>query len=514
MKKIGNSIIHKLLIIQLILFFAGGCTYPRLSQDHYESALFYAMPEGGLRLYYLDSNKAITLTEEKDYYPYFDVKTQLVSFIRLLPNEEKEGIVSYSAKMMLMSVRSKKPQFISDIPLYNTSPSLPDQLFYLDGGKILLIQNEQRIRMIEVKTGKQIEENLIPYLPELNQYSQDGKTWYIRIRHGKHASFFKSDNNLYPHQYHDTILCLQADGKMTPCLSIPKDRIYQDYIDGFSFCQSQKILAIGNTGTIELRNEANQMIQSFPGKHPFFCKTDRADFALNHFPFYKVQAFVEFQDQYVFGTLHWAGRMKKGTQDLQLFTDSELSLTSRVSDDTTNLFDHISVIRNTETPPLLVLTSIKDTEKEASASNIMALTAIPDQLLILSLQNKTWTPLLQLGEKISLLMEWKNLDIDDTDELLLQYSASSFTCEGRFQSAGRTLLWVDVYKYHPDTRQLLNDSALYPAVYSDLLKKLEPFYDRALTAIRLKDPILCQDDLDRLQQIIQEAKTYVTRGRG
>jgi hypothetical protein len=111
-------------------------------------------------------------------------------------------------------------------------------------------------------------------------------------------------------------------------------------------------------------------------------------------------------------------------------------------------------------------------------------------------------------------MEWKNLDIDDTDELLLQYSASSFTCEGRFQSAGRTLLWVDVYKYHPETRQLLNDSALYPAVYSDLLKKLEPLYDRALTAIRLKDPILCQDDLDRLQQIIQEAKTYVTRGRG
>ena len=213
------------------------------------------------------------------------------------------------------------------------------------------------------------------------------------------------------------------------------------------------------------------------------------------------------------GSLHWAGRILKHTQDLQLFTDQELSLSSRDNIDPTNLFDHISVFRVVKNPPLLILTSVKDTEQEASASNVMALEAVPDQLIALRLDQQLWTPLLQLGEKIGLLMEWKDLDQDKTEELLIQYAASNFKCEGRFQSAGRTLIWTDVYRYHDDIHQYINDSALYPAIYSALLKKLEPLYERALTAIRLKDPLLCQEDLDKLEQLIEEAKTYVSRGR-
>lgn len=513
MKVVVNSIIHKLLIIQFVLFFAVGCFHPKLSSNKLESMLFYAKPEGGLCLYDVTNQKNTVLTEEKDYYPYLEPETQMVFFIRLVQDQEKSETVSFSAKIMQMNVNTKNIRTLSKIVSYKTTPSLSDQLFFLDQGKILLIQNDQRIQMVETKTGKPIPENLIPYLPELNQYSGDGKTWYIRIRQGKHPSFYKSEKNLIPHPYYDSILSLQEDGSFAPIVTISKDRIYQDYIDGYTYSQSQSLLAIGHSGKIEIRNQENQIIHEFPGKHPFFMKTTMLESSLNQFPFYKVQAFTEFQTYSVFGSLHWVGKMLKGTQDLQLFTDQELSLSSRDNKDPTNLFDHVSVFRVVQNPPLLIITSVKDTEKEASASNVMALAAVPDQLLVLRLDQLVWTPLLQLGEKIGLLMEWKNLDQDKTEELMIQYSASNFKCEGRFQSAGRSLIWIDVYRYHEDIRQYIDDSSQFPEIYVTLLKQLEPFHERALTAIRLKDPLLCQDDLDKLEQLIKEAKTYVSQGR-
>ncbi|MCE5222631.1 hypothetical protein LLG10_00355 [bacterium] len=512
MKKVV-SIIHKLLIIQLVMFCAVGCIPSDQSAKQLDSMLLYAMPDGGLRIFNVQNKETISLTEEKDYFPHLEPTSQMVFFIRLFLNEEKGETISYSAKIMQMNLNSKRIRTLSTIASYKTTPSLSDQLFFLNEGKILLIQNDQRIRMVDTKTGKPIPENLAPYLPELNQCSEDGKAWYIRIRQGKYPSFYKTEENLLPHQYFDSILRYQENGTMTPCLTIPKDRIYQDYIDGYAYSQSHSLLAIGYSGKIQIRDAGNQIVDEFPGKHPYFIKTSLPESSLNKFPLYKIQAFAEFQSYFIVGSLHWAGRIRKHTQDLQLFTDQELSLSSRDNIDPTNLFDHISVFRVVKNPPLLILTSVKDTEQEASASNVMALEAVPDQLIVLRLDQELWIPLLQLGEKIGLLMEWKDLDQDKTEELLIQYSASNFKCEGRFQSAGRTLIWTDVYRYHDDIQQYINDSSLYPAIYSALLKKLEPLYERALTAIRLKDPLLCQEDLDKLEQLIEEAKTYVSQGR-
>ena len=502
------SIILGLLIIQLAILPLSGCFKPKYSDKQLDGMLFYAEPEGGISFFQVDEKKSESLTEEKDYYPYLDAKSQTLYFIRLQQNPEKNNIVTYSAKSMRMNLTSGNIRAMAVIDSYKTTPSLPDQIFFINEGRQLFIQNDQRIQFYDTQTGKSIQENLPPYLAELNQYNEKEDNWYIRIRQSKHPSFYKTEVNLFPHDYFDAIVEFDENGIITPLLTIPKEKLYSEYIDGYSFSQASSLLAVGYSGNIQLLDETHQVIHTFPGKHPYFKKSMLSKSAMSQFPFYKIQAFVDFQSYYVFGSLHWAGRIRKGTLELQLFTDQELSLTSREPLDTSNLFEHISVMRLVKNPSLLIITSVKDTEKQASVNNIMALESIPDQLLLISLENEQWTSLMQFGEKIGLLLEWKNLDLEDQEELIVRYSASTFKCEGRFQSTGRSLVWTDVYRYHEDIRQYINDSALFPSIYKDLLLVLEPLQERALTAIRLKDPILCQDDLDKLSQLIQEAKSY------
>lgn len=502
------SIILCLFIIQFALLPLSGCSKSKYSDEQLDEMLFYAEQEGGIRFFQLNEKKSEILTEEKDYYPYLDADSQTLFFIRLQENEEKNNVITFSAKMMKMNLNSGSIRTMATIESYKTTPSLSDQIFFLNGGRQIFIQNDQRIQFYDTQSGKPIPENLLPYFVELNQYNTDETKWFIRIRHAKHPSFYKTEENLIPHDYFDSIVEFDENGVMTPIQTIPKEKLYTDFIDGYSYSQAHSLLAIGYSGTIQLYDEKHQVIHEFPGKHPYFKKTKLSKLTMSQFPFYKIQAFAEFQSYYILGSLHWAGRIEKGNRLFQLFTDQELALTSREMLDSSNLFEHFSVIRIVKNPPLLILTSVKDTEKQASVSNIMALESIPDQLLLLSLENEQWISLMQFGEKIGLLLEWKDLDQDKSDELIVRYSASTFSCEGRFQSTGRSLVWVDVYKYHEDIRQYINDSALFPNVYQDLLKVLEPLHERALTAIRLKDPILCQDDLDKLKQLIEEAKTY------
>jgi hypothetical protein len=71
MKKVV-SIIHKLLIIQLVMFCAVGCIPSNQSTKQLDSMLLYAMPDGGLRIFQVQNKETISLTEEKDYFPHLE----------------------------------------------------------------------------------------------------------------------------------------------------------------------------------------------------------------------------------------------------------------------------------------------------------------------------------------------------------------------------------------------------------------------------------------------------------
>ncbi len=92
---------------------------------------------------------------------------------------------------------------------------------------------------------------------------------------------------------------------------------------------------------------------------------------------------------------------------------------------------------------------------------------------------------------------------------MVQYAASNFKCEERFKIAGRALIWKDVYALSEKNEYEIANGR-FPSIYEELLRQLEPLYSNALAAKRLKQPILCDDDLDKLSQLIRDAKQIVS----
>ena len=245
----------------------------------------------------------------------------------------------------------------------------------------------------------------------------------------------------------------------------------------------------------------------FPGIHPFCYKTSPPDQEYLKFPWFQCSFLIQNDERVIIGEQNRVSLLDKKKKQLLLFTKDLLQITNS-SNDSYYLFDHLDWLSFSKDKSSVLCISSKNIDELAGPDRIVDLSKSPDLVLMFTWKNEIITKQFEMNGKKDFTLDIKDIDNDGQNEIINQYSASSFLCEERFQAAGRSLIWIDIFRMKKDgIYEMANQ--YYPEVYSDLLKKLEPYHQRALTASRLREPILCDDDLRKLETLIREARIII-----
>jgi hypothetical protein len=512
--------------ILISTFFLGSCKnkqFPAFSNDQ---ILLFAKPEGGIGLYNFPTKQKYTLTTNKDYFPHLAPDKKTVYFIRVGSSETNQGIAKNPnnakqilsntinkktnrwAEIVTFNLETEKEQKISTIPLYDPGTDPKDLVRFVDQNKkIIVFSHFYPIRMFEVSSGKMISENPSPYFAECNVESNN-QSFFVHVRQLPKKDFIISFDQLEIPDYSDSLLEVSTNGNLIEIRKSEKEQINKKYFNGFTYYVKDSEFIYSYDHELYSRSTNGEERLLFAGMHPFCYSNKELTKEVLKFPWFQCSFLLQDTEKIILGEQNRLSLLDKKKKQLFMFSKEMLQLSNN-DPDPLYLYDHLEWLSFTKNKSAILLISSKKIDEKAGPDRIVDLSKRPDLVLLLKWENEKFQKLYEMNEKKDFTLDFKDLDNDGLNEIINHYSASNFLCEERFQAAGRSLLWIDIYHTRKDgTYEVANQN--YPAIYIDLLKKLKPYYQRALSATRLKEPILCEDDLKKLETLVREAE-IITR---
>jgi hypothetical protein len=525
MKKIHIIVLLVTLIFVGSLFFSS-CKKNQFPSFTLNQILLYAKPEGGISLFDFPSNQIYSLTKNKDYFPHLSIDNQLVYFIRVMSKESSQPVTrnSNDPKQIIADSLSKKvnrwadiytlnlvtntERKISSLPLYDPGIDPKDLVKFVDQfKKIIVFSNFYPIQMFDVNSGKIISEDPSPYFAECNVQSND-QSFFVHVRQIPKKDFIVSFDQLQTPDYSDSLLEASPEGMVKEIRNLGKDQIYKKYFYGFTFYPIESKFIYSYDHEIFVRNEKGDENLLFSGVHPFCFQNQSTNKEYLAFPWFQCSFLLQDKEKVVIGEQNRLSLLDKKKKFLFIFTKEMLQITNS-SSDPYYLFDHLEWLSFTKNKSSILLISSSKIDKTAGPDRIVDLSKNPDLILLLRWENEKFIKLFEMNQKKDFTFDFKDLDKDGQNEIINQYSASNFICEERFQAAGRSLVWIDIFHIKKDGTYVISNQ-MFPDIYKELLNKLKPYYQRAINATRLKEPILCEDDLKKLETLIREAE-IITR---
>jgi len=527
---------HKVVcFLCIILVFVGffmleSCNNISLPAFQGDQILLFAKPEGGIAVYDFSRNKTFSITKNKDYYPHFVSSSQMIYFIRIIQKETGNTInqtknipklnipatmstkINRTFEIRSYDLKRNIDKKISSVLLYDPGSDPRDFFKFVDQEKKLLIFSYFAPAILfEVKSGKVLQEDLSVYFPECNEYKADGSKIFLHVRQIPNNGFLKSTDQIESSPYYDGLYELSNNGRINKIKEsgidkeTGKSNIYKKYFFGFSYNQFKDQLVFSYDHEIFLRMENREERILFQGVHPSFVKQSLLTNQNIMFPFFHCSYLLQNKESLIFGNANRLSIYDLKTNQLHHITTTLLELMEKNPGDPLYLFDHLEWISFTKNPRSILVISSKKMDKSAGPSNIVAINKNPDYILLFQWENGVFTKQFQMIDKTDFKFEFTDLNSDGKNEILVQYSASDFGCEERFQAAGRSIIWKDVFMLNPkNIYEIANNK--FPSIYKDWLETMRPFYNRALTAKRLKEPIICDEDLKILERLIREAE--------
>jgi hypothetical protein len=522
----NKQILTYLVTVFLAISFSMvSCKKNRLPTFSADQILLYAKKEGGIYLYRFLNQQYYQLTFGKDYYPQLDQNNKTIYFIRVASNEFNQQVVqdNKNTKQILTDTVNKKTSRwaeiysyridvekeikIASVPLYDPGTDPKDLVRFVDNfQKLIVFSNYYPIRMFDTKSGKMISDDPSQYFSECNIESND-QTFFVHIRQLPRKDYIASFDELENPEYTDAIFEASANGSLIKIRESQKDQINKQYFYGFTYYPMDSSFIYSYNHELFIREKNGKEKLLFPGIHPFCYVQKNVQNDFLKFPWFQCSFLVQDENKILIGEQNRLSLIDKRQKKLIVLTKEMLQLSNNTSDPY-YLFDHLDWLGFSKNRSSILLISSKKIDEKTGPDRIVDLSKNPDLILLLSWDNEKLVKLFEMNEKKDFSFDLKDIDKDGKNEIINRYSASNFICEERFQAAGRSLLWIDVYHQKKDgTYEIANQS--YPEIYKDLLGKLKPFYQRALTATRMKEAILCKDDLDKLANLVREAEIIV-----
>lgn len=521
-KQILGYIVTVLLVTS---FFLVSCKKNQLPTFSADQILLYAKEGGGICLYSFPNQQSYPLTFGKDYFPHLSPDNKTIYFIRVASNEINQQPVqnNKNTKQILTDTVNKKinrwaeiytfrldiekEAKIASIPLYDPGTDPKDLVRFVDTyQKLIVFSNYYPIRIFEVKSGKMITEDPSLYFTECNIESND-QTFFVHIRQLPKKDYITSFDELENTQYSDAIVEVSTQGNLTTIRDSQKDQINKKYFYGFTYYPMESSFIYSYNHELYIREKNGKEKLLFPGMHPFCTARKNLQIDFLKFPWFQCCFLLQDDNKILIGEQNRLSLIDKKQKKLTVLTKEMLHISNNVSDPY-YLFDHLDWLGFTKNRSSILLISSKKIDEKTGPDRIVDLSKNPDLILLLAWDNGKFVKLFEMNEKKDFSFDLKDLDKDGKNEIINRYSASNFLCEERFQAAGRSLLWIDVYhQKNEGTYEIANQN--YPEIYKDLLGKLKPFYQRALTATRMKEAILCKDDLDKLANLVREAEIII-----
>ena len=503
-----------------IVLLSSSCKKTAEVAPSFEKSLFYASPEGGIALFDFSLNKEIKLTKQLDYYPTPLNDNETILFLRLKEvftgsgKDRKSKIETY---IYSYNIRLNREKQIIKLKNFSPSRDLKDDCYFVKNGEYLLVLSYSRpYELISVKTGEIVNLNILDFMNDCNQYDSVGENLYIRVRQNPHKSLFKNPQYIENTPSLEALMKLDKDFKMVKLLEIPKEKMFTSTIYGYSFSQNLNFLAYSIDKEIYFLEENNSKILT-KGVHPAFLKKNIIVKEGFKFPFSNLNYIYHVknprEENTLFCAKNYLSIFNSSNKDFRILTyDDVIFSTSYKENDKAYLFSKLAYIGKLSINNLFILITYKESDPTAGPENILSISESPDMVILFSLENGKFIKKLDIGGRESLEIDFKDLNGDGSIEIIVQYAASNFKCEERFKIAGRALIWKDVYSISEKGDYEQADGK-FPEIYEELLKQLEPLYSNAVAAKRLKQPILCDDDLNTLEQLIRNAKAIIYYNR-
>lgn len=502
--------------VSLFLVFSTSSCYRVREIPSFEKSLFYALPGGGIALYDFSVNKEIKLTNGLDYYPAPLRDGETILFLRFKEvfvgkGENKKSkietyIYSYNARL-------NRERQIVKLKDFSPGRDLKDDCYFVGDGKYLLaLSYAHQYELISVETGESVNLSILDFMHECNQYDLSGEDLYLRVRQYPRKEIFKNPEYLESPSSFEALILLDNEFNMTKLFEIPKDKMFSSTIYGFTLSQELNILAFSVDKEICLI-EGNKVKKLTSGVHPTFLKKNVIDKPIFNFPFsnlsFVFSAKTSKEENILFCAKNYLSKVDLSKKSFHLLTSEDAILGTTYKEyDKAYLFSDLAFIGKLSTDDLFILVSYKEGDPTAGPENILSVNESPDMVILFSFLGSKFVKKADIYGGQSMEIEFKDLNGDSSFEIIVQYAASNFSCEEKFKVAGRALVWKDIYSIS-ETGEYKLANGEFPAIYEELLKQLEPLYSNALAAKRLKQPILCDDDLKTLEQLIRDAKAIV-----
>jgi hypothetical protein len=503
-----------------IVLISSSCKKTTEAVPSFEKSLFYALPEGGIALYDFSLNKEIKLTNKLDYYPTPLNDNETILFLRLkevFTGSGKDRKSKMETYVCSYNVRLNREKQIIKLKNFSPGRDLKDDCYFVKNGEYLLVLSYSRpYELISVKTGESVNLNILDFMNDCNQYDSTGDNLYIRVRQNPQKSLFKNPQYIENTPSYEALIKLSKEFQMVKLFEIPKEKMFTSTIYGFSFSQNLNFLAYSIDKEIYLL-EGNNSKRLTMGVHPAFLKKKIVDKPEFKFPFFNLsyiyRAKTSKEENILFCAKNYLSIFNSSKKDFRILTYDDVILsTSYKENDKAYLFSKLTYIGKLATKDLFISVTYKEGDPTAGPENILSISDSPDTVVLFSFENGKLIKKLDIGGRESLEIEFKDLNGDGSIEIIVQYAASNFKCEERFKIAGRALVWKDIYSLSEKGEYEQADGK-FPEVYKELLKQLEPLYSNAMAAKRLKQPILCDDDLNTLSQLVENAKAIIYYNR-
>lgn len=509
----------------IISFFLASCQKISTPFFNGEKVLLFSKPYGGISLYNFETKQIESLTNQKDYHPHLFSDKKTIYFVRTLTNKinQTTSIKSDPTKKILEQSLSKtekrwaeintidpitkKVKKISTILLYDPGADPKDLVRFVDDfKKIIVFSQFLPTRIFDVATGKMLSENPSPFFPQCNIIS-DHQTFFVHVRQIPKKDFLVSLDQLEIPAYSDRLLEISLDGKIESIQESGKEQILKKNFYGYTYSAYKSKLIFSYNHELFIReNTKNNFL--FPGVHPFCIGLQEREVDHLKFPWFQCSFILDDSQKTVIAEKNRIIVLDKENKKTFLITKDVLQIVND-NTDSTYLFDNIEWVGLTKNKKSILFISSKKQDEKIGPDRIVDFGKSPDLILLLRWDNGRFFKQFELSGKKDFTLEFKDLNSDGKNEIINQYSASDFLCEERFQAAGRSLVWIDVFEQN-NLGIYVSSNQQFPQIYQELLTKLKPFHQRAITASRLKEPILCEEDIKKLETLIREAQ-IITR---
>ena len=515
-----NYYLRKFLIFALIVCLASinqSCNKKLINDNSlydFNNDLLYASFNGGIRSYDVEKNKEYVITSGKDYYPTYIQSKLQIYFLRFveIPATKKDG-PKLDSYVYAFDIKNKKERRLSKIKYFSPSRDLKDNVYFVEEGKYLICAGYSRNNIvIDTSNGEIVDKSIIEFMPQINNYSEDGEKIYFRVRQYPRSEIIENTEYLNTTETTEGIYSIDNNFNINNIFKLSEDEIFNRSIYGFTYSQSLDLLVLSIEKKIYIVDDNGNKKELIDGIHPSFFKKKILDNQILSFPLINLkflyQVEYEKDDKFIFfAAKNYLSFINIAKREFNIFDSSFFPLAAKKKNDKYHIFDNISFLASFKFDKSLLLISCKDVNPSATPDNPLEAFESIELIEIFSVFNGK-NKLLELHGGVNNIIQFRDLNLDGNNEIIYQYSASDFKCENKLKSAGRAVIWKDVYiKTEKGSYDVSDD--LFPEIYKELLTVLEPLYSNALAALRLKQPILCDLDVEKLGQLIRDAKAIV-----